>query len=74
MSEQIDMHEAKTRLAELLDRVEAGEEVIIVRDGRPVARLVPLRAASGAREPGRMRGKIRIGDDFDAPLGAGLLR
>ena len=69
MSEQVEIEEAKTRLSQLVDRAAAGEEVVIVRDGRPVARLVAVRPAGGERKPGRMRGRIRMSDDFDAPLG-----
>lgn len=60
------MHQAKTELSKLLEGAEAGEDIVIARAGRPVARLVPVRA--GERRPGRLRGKIRIAEDFDAPL------
>jgi prevent-host-death family protein len=72
MSEQVNIHEAKTRLSQLVDRAEAGEEIIIARGGRPAARLVPFRQAAVQRKPGRMRGKIRIERNFDAPLPPGL--
>jgi len=68
MSEKIDISDAKARFSELVERAEAGEEIILVRGGRPAARLVPLRSSSVKRKPGRMRGRIRIGRDFDAPL------
>lgn len=61
------MHEAKTHLSRLLQRVEAGEEVLIARSGQPVARLVPF-DKSLPREPGRLKGQVRIAADFDAPL------
>jgi len=64
--DQFNVHEAKTHLSRLLDRVESGEEVVIAKNGRPVARLVPMQAPR--RVPGRLKGKIWIGDDFDAPL------
>ncbi len=64
--EQINVHQAKTHLSRLLERVTAGEEVIIAKNGRPMARLVPMR--SEPRRPGRLKGKIRMTDDFDAPL------
>ena len=57
--------EAKAQLSALLDRVQQGEEVIIGRAGKPVAVLVPYRLEQRPREPGRLRGKIRIGPDFD---------
>lgn len=70
--ETVNVHEAKTHLSRLLERVEAGEEVIIARNGRPVARLVALGAQP--RTPGRLKGQIRIGKNFDAPLPAGIAR
>lgn len=63
---EVTVHEAKTHLSKLLARVERGEEVIIARNRRAIAKLVPL--PSARRKPGRLRGKIRIGKDFDAPL------
>lgn len=63
----VSVHEAKTHLSRLLQRVEAGEEVVIARDGHPVARLVPV-AERRPRRPGRLKGSIRISRDFDAPL------
>lgn len=63
--EQINVYQAKTHLSRLLDRVEAGEEVIIARAGRPVARLVPYRRPAGRRLPGAWQGRVRIADDFD---------
>ena len=59
------MHEAKTQLSKLVERVEAGEEVIIGRGGKPVARLVPYRAAQPPRKPGALKGKLWIAADFD---------
>jgi len=66
--ETVNMHEAKTHLSRLVERAARGEEIIIARSGRPVARLVPLAGQERPRVFGRMRGKIRIADDFDAPL------
>jgi prevent-host-death family protein len=62
----VNVHEAKTQLSRLLLRVEAGEEVIIARGGKPVARLVPLEAAKAPqRIPGRLKGKCPpIPDSF----------
>lgn len=62
----VNVHEAKTQLSKLLESVEDGEDVVIARAGTPVARLVPV--PTGERRPGRLKGKIAIGDDFDAPL------
>ena len=62
----VGVHQAKTHLSRLLATVEAGEEVIIARGGRPVVRLVPFKARP--RRPGRLKGKIVVHRDFDAPL------
>jgi prevent-host-death family protein len=62
---QVNTHEAKTQLSKLLDRAAAGEEVIIARAGRPVARLVPFREERGKRRPGRLRGQVWMSPDFD---------
>jgi prevent-host-death family protein len=72
MSEKVNIYDAKTRLSQLIDRVAAGEEIVIARSGRPVARLVPWRDASAQRQPGRLRRRVRIGRDFDDPLPSGL--
>jgi prevent-host-death family protein len=72
MSEKVNIYDAKTRLSQLVGRAEAGEEIIIARGGRPAARLVPFRAEAVKRKPGRMRGRIRMGADFDAPLPGNL--
>jgi prevent-host-death family protein len=63
--EQVDINEAEAELSQLLDRVEAGEEIIIGRSGRPVARLVPYRNPAVQRRPGAWRNKVKIADDFD---------
>ena len=73
MAKHINIYEAKTRLSELVDRAESGEEIVIAKAGQPVARLVLLRAVREERGPGRWRGRIRIADDFDAPLPADIL-
>lgn len=62
---QVNVYEAKTHLSQLLDRVEAGEEIIIGRAGRPVARLVPYRQIRADRQPGAWRGRVQISQDFD---------
>ncbi|CAN5815998.1 type II toxin-antitoxin system Phd/YefM family antitoxin [soil metagenome] len=61
----VNVHEAKTNLSELLRRVERGEEVVIARAGKPVARLVP-HTAPGPRRPGRWAGRVWMSEDFDA--------
>ena len=70
----VNMHEAKSQLSALVEAVMAGEEVIIARAGRPVARLVPFEPAGKPRKPGRWEGRIRIADDFDDPLPEDLQR
>ncbi len=65
-SKPVNIHDAKTHLSRLVERVEAGEEVTIARAGRPVARLVPLRPTR-PRILGTLRGRIRLTTDFDAP-------
>ena len=62
------MHEAKTRLSELVELVRQGERVVIARAGVPVADLVPHRDPVRRREGGRWRGRARIAPDFDAPM------
>lgn len=68
----VNVHEAKTHLSRLLERVEAGEEIIVARNGKAIARLVPV--VGVARRPGAMKGRIRIRRDFDAPLPAGFTK
>lgn len=72
MSEKVNIYDAKTRLSQLVERAEAGEEIIIARGGRPAARLVPFRSAAVKRKPGRMRGRIRVSTNFDDPLPSDL--
>lgn len=64
----VNVHEAKTNLSKLLARVEAGEEIVIARAGKPVAKLIPAMGGSEPRKPGRWAGKVSVPDDFDAPL------
>ncbi len=61
------MHEAKTTLSKLVELVESGEEVIIARADRPVARLVPM-GEPRERRLGRWKGQVWMAEDFDAPL------
>ena len=65
----INMHQAKTQLSKLVERVCAGEEVVIARNGKPVARLVPVETKpKGLRPSGLDVGKIWMSDDFNDPL------
>lgn len=70
---EVNVHEAKTHLSRLLARVAAGEEVLISRAGKPVARLVSVTKRRPRRVPGRDKGKGWIAEDFDAPLPKDLL-
>ena len=72
---EVNIHEAKTHLSRLLQRVAAGEEITIARAGVPVARLVAVKAEPKKIRPlGMDRGRIWIADDFDAPLPDDLLK
>ncbi|MDB5795303.1 MAG: prevent-host-death family protein [Noviherbaspirillum sp.] len=64
----VNIHEAKTNFSKLIDAVSGGEEIVIARAGKPAARLVPIQGQKVVRKPGALKGKIRIADDFDAPL------
>ena len=64
----LNVHYAKTHLSRLLDRVAAGEEIVLGKHGKPIAKLVPIQLAT--RRPGRLKGKIKIAADFEAPLPA----
>ena len=63
----VNVHEAKTHLSRLLARVEAGEEVVIARNGKPVARLVDCRRR-GKPQFGSWRGRVALDDSFFEPL------
>lgn len=66
MADSINIHDAKTHFSKLVGRVMAGEEIVIAKAGKPVARLVPERPSFSARRiPGIDKGKLRIADDFD---------
>ena len=70
----INLHAAKTHLSRLVEAAAAGEDIVIAKAGKPMVRLVPVVASSRRTGFGALRGKIRIGDDFDTPLPAGMLR
>lgn len=65
-SEVVNVHAAKTNLSRLLERAEAGEEIVIARAGKPVARLVPYVMERPRRVFGRLKGKIVLHGEFDA--------
>ena len=68
MAGAVNVHEAKTRFSKLLKRVQLGEEIVIAKAGKPVARLVPFAQSPSARKPGTAKALVTIGADFDAPL------
>jgi len=61
----VNIHEAKTHFSRLVERAARGEEIVIGRAGKPVAKLVPYRAAPRSRKPGGWDGQVRIAPDFD---------
>jgi len=64
----VNIHEAKTHLSRLLARVMGGEEIIIAKAGKPIAKLVPYGIPNKQRVPGTAKGKIWMSEDFDEPL------
>jgi prevent-host-death family protein len=71
--EIVSIHEAKTHLSRLVERAARGEEIVLAKSGKPVARLVPYVPEGAVRRPGAMRGKIRIKENFDTPFCKKLL-
>jgi prevent-host-death family protein len=70
----INLYEAKTNLSSLVERAAAGEEIIIAKAGRPLARLVPFADRAKPRELGSLAGQVWIADNFDDPLPADVLQ
>jgi prevent-host-death family protein len=70
----VNLYEAKTKLSQLVERAAAGEEIIIAKAGRPLARLVPLAKRTTPRPLGLLAGQVTIGDDFDDPLPDEIMR
>ena len=64
----VNIHEAKTHLSKLLEEVSNGQEIVIAKSGKPMAKLTGIKPAKPIRKPGFLKGKIKIADDFDAPL------
>jgi prevent-host-death family protein len=64
----INIHEAKTHLSRLVDEVSEGEEIIIAKAGKPLARLIPFRTKGKRRRLGPLAGRFSVPEDFDAPL------
>jgi prevent-host-death family protein len=63
-----NLHEAKAELSSLVELAAKGEEIVIAKNGTPMAKLVRYESTAGRRVPGCGKGKIWIADDFDAPL------
>ncbi len=72
--DSVNLYEAKTNLSQLVDRAAAGEEIVIAKAGRPMARLVPLRRRTTPRPLGLLKGEVVLGDDFDSPLPESMAR
>ncbi len=73
MPRTLNLTEARAALSRLVDEAATGEEWIIAKDGRPMARLVPLEKAPPERRIGLWQGRVQIGEDFDSPLPDELL-
>ena len=65
---KVNIHEAKTHLSRLLEKVQKGEDVIIAKGNKPIAKLVLIEELKPERKIGSAKGKVYIADDFDAPL------
>lgn len=74
MTVQVNIYEAKSKLSKLINQVIAGEEVIVAKSGKPVAKLVPFEKPIQNRKAGSAKGKLIISDDFDAPLPDDILK
>jgi prevent-host-death family protein len=71
--ESVGLYDAKTQLSALVDRAAAGEEIVIMKSGQPMARLVPMESRAHLRVPGQGKGAWKVAADFDAPLPDGVL-
>ncbi len=74
MTATVNVHEAKTHFSKLLERVQQGEEIVVAKAGKPVARLVPLEPPPPRRVPGEAKDEVIISDDFDDPLPDDLVK
>jgi prevent-host-death family protein len=70
----VNLYEAKTNLSQLVERAARGEEIVIAKAGRPLARLVPLAKRTSSRPLGLLAGEVEVGADFDDPLPDGVQR
>jgi len=64
----VTVHQAKTNLSRLIKKASQGEEIVIARGPKPVARLVPIGEVKGKRQPGSLKGKLRVKSSFFEPL------
>ena len=71
--ESVNIHQAKTNLSRLIERVQSGEVIVISKAGKPVAKLSPLEPVAKPRTVGLLKGKLKLSEDFDAPLPAEIL-
>ena len=69
----VNIHDAKTQFSKLIEAVSHGEKIIIAKAGKPVAQLTAIEFTAPARKPGSLKGKIKIAEDFDAPLADEIL-
>jgi prevent-host-death family protein len=72
MAETVSLYDAKTHLSQLVDRAAEGEEIVISKNGKPLARLMPLASRGARRVPAGALGVVTIRADFDAPLPPGI--
>ncbi len=70
----VNIHEAKTHLSAILKRVETGEDILIAKAGKPIARVSPIPSAAGKRQPGSAKGRITMTQNFIAPLPENILK
>ena len=70
----INIHAAKTHLSSLVEEAASGEEIVIAKAGKTIARLMPLEKPDFRKTFGMLKGKIRVSDDFDAPLPPEILK
>lgn len=68
MSKQVNIHEAKTQLSKLLLEVQQGNDIIIAKAGKPIARLIQIITLPATRVPGSAAGRVMVKDDFNDPL------
>ena len=73
MSRTVNIYEAKTNLSRLVEQAAAGDEIVIAKAGKPLARLTPLRKRKEPRKAGCLAGRFHVSEDFDAPLPDDLL-